>query len=179
MLIIKIPESEYYDELKEEFITYKEQVLHLEHSLVSISKWESKWCKPFLVKEDKTAEEIIDYVRCMTITQNVSPEVYYRLTERNLLDINKYIDSPMTATTFNDNHKGGDREIVTSEIIYYWMVTYNIPFECQKWHLNRLLALVKVCNIKSNPPKKMSKSEILRRNKELNDARKQRLKTKG
>lgn len=179
MLIITIPESEYYDESNEEFIIYKEQVLQLEHSLVSISKWESKWCKPFLSKEDKPAEEIIDYVRCMTITQNVAPDVYYRLTENNLMEINKYIDSPMTATTFHDDSRGGNREIITSEIIYYWMVTFNIPFECQKWHLNRLLTLIRVCNIKSNPPKKMSKNEILRRNRELNEARKQSLKTRG
>lgn len=179
MLIITIPESEYYDESNEEFIIYKEQVLQLEHSLVSISKWESKWCKPFLSKEDKPAEEIIDYVRCMTITQNVAPDVYYRLTENNLMEINKYIDSSMTATTFNEDSRGGNREIITSEIIYYWMVTFNIPFECQKWHLNRLLTLIRVCNIKSNPPKKMSKNEILRRNRELNEARKQSLKTRG
>lgn len=179
MLIITIPESEYYDEVNEEFIIYKEQVLQLEHSLVSISKWESKWCKPFLSRDDKPAEEIIDYVRCMTITQNVAPDVYYRLTENNLTEINKYIDNPMTATTFHDDSRGGNREIITSEIIYYWMVTFNIPFECQKWHLNRLLTLIRVCNIKSNPPKKMSKNEILRRNKELNEARKQSLKTRG
>lgn len=179
MLIITIPESEYYDEVNEEFIIYKEQVLQLEHSLVSISKWESKWCKPFLSRDDKPAEEIIDYVRCMTITQNVAPDVYYRLTENNLTEINKYIDSPMTATTFHDDSRGGNREIITSEIIYYWMVTFNIPFECQKWHLNRLLTLIRVCNIKSNPPKKMSKNEILRRNRELNEARKQSLKTRG
>lgn len=179
MLIITIPESEYYDESNEEFIIYKEQVLQLEHSLVSISKWESKWCKPFLSRDDKPAEEIIDYVRCMTITQNVAPDVYYRLTENNLTEINKYIDSPMTATTFHDDSRGGNRDIITSEIIYYWMVTFNIPFECQKWHLNRLLTLIRVCNIKSNPPKKMSKNEILRRNRELNEARKQSLKTRG
>lgn len=179
MLIITIPESEYYDEVNEEFIIYKEQVLQLEHSLVSISKWESKWCKPFLSRDDKPAEEIIDYVRCMTITQNVAPDVYYRLTENNLTEINKYIDNPMTATTFHDDSRGGNREIITSEIIYYWMVTFNIPFECQKWHLNRLLTLIRVCNIKSNPPKKMSKNEILRRNRELNEARKQSLKTRG
>lgn len=179
MLIITIPESEYYDEVNEEFIIYKEQVLQLEHSLVSISKWESKWCKPFLSRDDKPAEEIIDYVRCMTITQNVAPDVYYRLTENNLTEINKYIDNPMTATTFHDDSRGGNRDIITSEIIYYWMVTFNIPFECQKWHLNRLLTLIRVCNIKSNPPKKMSKNEILRRNRELNEARKQSLKTRG
>ena len=179
MLKIIVPGMEFYDENKNEFIYYNEQVLQLEHSLVSISKWESKWCKPFLSGGDKTTEEIIDYVRCMTITQNVKPDVYQRLTESNIKDINDYIDSPMTATTFNNFNNSGGREIITSEIIYYWMVTFNIPFECQKWHLNRLLTLIRVCNIKNTPPKKMSKSEILARNRELNNARKRQFNTKG
>lgn len=146
---------EYYDEVKNEFVYTKEQTLQLEHSLVSLSKWESKWHKPFLSPDDKSSEEVIDYVKCMTITQNVKPEVYNYLTKGNLEDINNYIDNPMTATTFNSERKSPSREIITSEIIYYWMITLNIPFECQKWHLNRLLTLIKVCNIKSNPPKKM------------------------
>ena len=179
MLRLIIPGLEYYDEVKNEFVYYDEQVLQLEHSLVSISKWESKWCKPFLDNKDKSVEEIIDYIKCMTITQNVKPEVYNRLTEKNIIEINDYIDHPMTATTFNDMSRPGSREIITSEVIYYWMITFNIPFECQKWHLNRLLTLIKVCNIKNNPPKKMSKQEILNRNKALNEARKKELKSRG
>lgn len=179
MLTITVPENEYYDEVKNEFVKYDKQVLQLEHSLVSISKWESKWHKPFLNDKDKTAEEIIDYVRCMTITQNVKNDVYYRLTEDNLTSINDYIENPMTATTFYNEQKGGSRETITSEIIYYWMVSFDIPFECQKWHLNRLLTLVKVCNVKNNPPKKMSKSEILERNKRLNESRRKQLNTNG
>lgn len=179
MLKIIIPGLEYYDEVKNEFVYYNEQVLQLEHSLVSISKWESKWCKPFLDGKDKSVEEIIDYVRCMTITQNVKPEVYNRLTEKNIKEINEYIEHPMTATTFNNDRPSHSREIITSEVIYYWMVTFNIPFECQKWHLNRLLTLIKVCNIKNNPPKKMSKQELLNRNRALNEARKRELKTMG
>lgn len=179
MLRLIIPGLEYYDEEKNEFIYYNEQVLQLEHSLVSISKWESKWCKPFLDNRDKTVEEIIDYVKCMTITQNVKPEVYNRLTEKNLREINDYIDHPMTATTFNNTNQSSSREIITSEVIYYWMIAFNIPFECQKWHLNRLLTLIKVCNIKNNPPKKMSKQELLNRNRALNEARKKELKSRG
>lgn len=179
MLRITIPETEFYDETKEEFITYKAQVLQLEHSLVSISKWESHWNKPFLSGKDKTFEELLDYVKCMTITQNVSDDVYKRLTRQNVDEINNYIESPMTATTFSDRKESPNREIITSEIIYYWMVTFNIPFECQKWHLNRLLTLIKVCNIKTNPPKKMGKQELAQRNRELNAARKARLNTKG
>ena len=127
----------------------------------------------------KTLEQIIDYVRCMTITQNVKPEVYNRLTEDNLKAINDYIENPMTATTFSDINQRPSREIITSEIIYYWMVSFNIPFECQKWHLNKLLTLIKVCNIKNSPPKKMSRQEILSRNRALNEARKKNLNTKG
>ena len=179
MLKITVPEMEFYDEDNNEFIMFNEQVLQLEHSLVSISKWESKWHVPFLDGKDKTLEQIIDYVRCMTITQNVKPEVYNRLTEDNLKAINDYIENPMTATTFSDINQRPSREIITSEIIYYWMVSFNIPFECQKWHLNKLLTLIKVCNIKNSPPKKMSRQEILSRNRALNEARKKNLNTKG
>ena len=179
MLKITIPEMEFYDEDNNEFIIFNEQVLQLEHSLVSISKWESKWHIPFLDGKDKTLEQIIDYVRCMTITQNVKPEVYNRLTEDNLKAINDYIENPMTATTFSDINQRPSREIITSEIIYYWMVSFNIPFECQKWHLNKLLTLIKVCNIKNSPPKKMSRQEILSRNRALNEARKKNLNTRG
>lgn len=179
MLKITVPGLELYDEEKNEFINYKDQILQLEHSLVSISKWEAKWHKPFLSDEDKTLEEIIDYIKCMTITQNVKSDVYDRLTSDNIQTINDYIQDSMTATTFSDDKKTGKKEIVTSEIIYYWMVTYNIPMECQKWHLNRLLTLVKVCTIKNSPPKKMSNSEIISRNKALNAARRKKLNTKG
>lgn len=179
MLTLTIPGLEYYNEKTNEFIYYDDTVIELEHSLISISKWESKWCKPFLDGKDKTVEEIIDYVKCMTISDNVSSDVYDRLTESNLLTINEYIGRPMTATTFREDKKTGKKEIVTSEIIYYWMVSYNIPFECQYWHLNRLLTLIKVCNVKNNPPKKMSQKEIMARNKALNDARKKDLGTRG
>ena len=179
MLKITIPEMEFYDEDKNEFIMFNEQVLQLEHSLVSISKWESKWHIPFLDGKDKTLEQIIDYVRCTTIAQNVKPEVYNRLTEDNLKAISDYIENPMTATTFSDFNQRPSREIITSEIIYYWMVSFNIPFECQKWHLNKLLTLIKVCNIKNSPPKKMSRQEILSRNRALNEARKKNLNTRG
>ena len=179
MLEITVPGLEYFNEETNEFTYYEDVTIELEHSLVSISKWESNWCKPFLDGKDKTMEEIIDYVKCMTITEKIDADVYNRMTESNLLAINDYIGRPMTATTFREEKKPGGREIITSEIIYYWMVSYNIPFECQYWHLNRLLTLVKVCNVKNNPPKKMSQQEILARNKALNDARKKQYGTRG
>lgn len=180
MLQITIPAVELWDESKEEFINSKEQTLQLEHSLVSLSKWESKWCKPFLSKEEMSREEVIDYIKCMTLTPNVGDEVYQYLTDENVSEINKYIDAPMTATWFNeDKNKRPNREQITSEIIYYWMIALNIPFECQEWHLNRLLTLIRVCNIKNQPPKKMSNQAIMSRNAALNAARRQQLHTKG
>ena len=152
MLEIIIPGLELYNEETNEFTCYDDVKLELEHSLISISKWESKWCKPFLDGKDKTLDEIVDYVRCMTISDNIESDVYDRLTEENLVVINEYIGRPMTATTFINEKKSTGREIITSEIIYYWMVSFNIPFECQYWHLNRLLTLIKVCNVKNIPP---------------------------
>lgn len=180
MLYITIPAAEFYDEEKNEFVYAKEQKLQLEHSLVSLRKWESKWCKAFLTKVDKTEEETIDYIKCMTITQNVDPEVYNRLTDKNIKQINEYIAAPMTATYISEENNGKpNRETVTAELIYYWMIALNIPFECQRWHLNSLLTLIKVCNIKNTPPKKRSKKEIASRNAALNAQRRQQLNTRG
>ena len=181
MLRIEIPLTpEGWDEEKQEFVEPKTQALQLEHSLVSLSKWESKWCKPFFSTTDKTFEEVLDYIKCMTLTQNVKPEVYDHLSENNILQINEYINAPMTATTFNErSEKGRNKEIITSELIYYWMIKLNIPVEFQKWHINRLLTLIRVCEIKETPPKKMSQAEIMRRNAALNAARRQQLNTRG
>lgn len=182
MLQITIPAAEMWDERKQEFVYTKEQTLQLEHSLVSLSKWESKWGKPFLAKQkkEKTLEEILDYVRCMTLTQHVDPEVYRYLTNANIDAINKYIEAPMTATYFlEDKLRKTSREQITSELIYYWMIALNIPFECQKWHLNRLFTLIRVCSIKNQPPKKRSRKEIMSRNTALNAARRKRLNTRG
>ena len=181
MLQIIVPISpEGWDEKKQEFVEPKYETLKLEHSLVSLSKWESKWCKPYFSKEDKTYEEILDYVKYMTVTQNVNPEVYGYLTEDNIKDIEQYINAPMTATSISEDKRGRvNREIVTSELIYYWMITLNIPFECQKWHVNRLLTLIRVCYIKNSPPKRMSQRAIMNRNTALNASRRKRLNTKG
>ena len=180
MLRIIIPSTEMWDEVNEKFVYSKEYVLQLEHSLVSLSKWESKWCKPFLSKENKTFEETIDYIRCMTINQHIPDEVYNCLTGENNREINEYISAPMTATRFSNDVMGkGSREQITSELIYYWMIALNIPFECQKWHINRLLTLIRVCNIKNQPSKKMSRREIMSRNTALNAARRKKLRTNG
>ncbi len=184
MLQVTIPDTEYWDEVNNQFVYTKGLVLTLEHSLVSLAKWESKWCKPFLNqngKEKKTTEETLDYIRCMTITQNVDQKVYERLTDENIREINQYIEAPMTAAWFSkeSQKRGPAREQITAELIYYWMIALNIPFECQKWHLNRLLTLIKVCNIKNQPPKKRGTKEIMKRNSAINAARRKKFNTRG
>lgn len=182
MLQLHVPKREFFDEKTNMFFETKEADIVLEHSLVSLSKWEAKWKKPFIDNKQKTLDEITDYIRCMTITQNVDPNVYNSLTKENLEQVKAYIGDSMTATTISDkNNKPGPKnaEFITSELIYYWMVSYQIPFECQKWHLNRLLTLIRVCNVKNQPDKKYSKKDTMSRNAALNAARKKRLGTKG
>ena len=171
MLELTISISEQYDEVNERFIEPKECVLKLEHSLVSVAKWESKWCKAFLSRKDKTVEEWIDYVRCMTITQNVDPSVYNFITNDHMKQIDAYMNAPMTATTVPKDNSSPNREVVTAELIYYWMIALNIPPEYQKWHLNRLLMLINVCNFKNKPPKKMSQSDLVKRHRAVNASR--------
>lgn len=168
-----------WDDEKEEFVEPKTVVLTLEHSLVSISDWEAKWCKPFLTKTDKTDEEIIDYVKCMTLTPNVDPDIYNYLTNKHITQIYDYINAPMTATTFSSRNEKPSREIITSELIYYWMIALNIPTDFRTWHLNRLLTLIRVCNVKNAPPKKMSQREIMSRNAALNEARRKQFNSMG
>ena len=153
MLTIIVPESESFDPVTETFFSTKEQKLVLEHSLYSIAKWESKWNKVFLDKrEEKTIEESRDYIKCMTITQNVDPAIYYALTDKNYQEITEYMQAPMTATWFSNDNRPPSREIITSEVIYYYMAALQIPFECDKWHLNRLMTLIHVCSEKNKSP---------------------------
>lgn len=181
MLQITIKGTELFDERTNKFIIVKGATLQLEHSLVSLSKWESKWKTYYLNNKDITQEMSIDYVRCMTTTQNVDPRVYEYLTPENMEEIRKYIDDPMTATTFkNTNSRPPNRSIVTAEIIYYWMVALQIPFDpCQKWHLNRLLTLIRVCDEKNSPKKKMSKRDAMAQQRSLNAARRAKHHTHG
>lgn len=180
MLEINIPERDQWDEVNEVFIKTESQTIRLEHSLLSLSKWESKWHKYFLENKDITNEELLDYIRCMTLTQNVDPNVYYNLTEENLKAVNEYIHNPMTATWFREvNNRPPSRSIITSEVIYSWMVALQIPFECEKWHLNRLMVLIRVCNENNQPKKKMNRRDVMNRNKALNEMRKQAYNTSG
>lgn len=182
MLKLRVPGREWYDESKEEFISSSDCTLMLEHSLLSISKWETKWKVPFLDETTlKTNEQFIDYIRCMTINQNVDPLVYYNIPVGMLQEIETYMGDKKTATFITRRKKTAPmtREPVTSELIYYWMVSYGIPFECQKWHLSRLLMLIDVCAFKNETPAKMTPNELMRRNSELNKARRAKFNTRG
>lgn len=184
MLQIKISDAESYDEVHQRFVNVKGQTLQLEHSLVSISKWESKWKRPFLQETAMTPEQTLDYIKCMTITQNVDPAVYLRISQEQVELVKQYIDDPMTATTISkiegSGNGGGSRTVMTSEVIYYYMTAYNIPFDpCQKWHLNRLLMLIKVCDEKNSPKKKMSRRQAAANYKSLNAARRAKNHSRG
>ena len=190
MLRLKLKAREAWNSKTNEFVTFKETEICFEHSLVSISKWESRHKKPYLSTDEKTKEEIIDYLKCMTITQNVDPNIYELLSQDEMKQINDYITDQMSATWFNEKKAEGaaprrpNKEVITSELIYYWMVSYNIPMECQKWHLNRLLTLIRICNVKEAQQNgkgagKMSKRDILSQNRALNAARRQKFNSKG
>lgn len=180
MLTITIDGDEIYNEETEEFSTDGDVVVHLEHSLLSVSKWESKHQKPFLTNKEKTVDEIFDYIKAMIVDPSLDPDVLMRCSQRNIDEIQKYIDSSQSATTFGDMPgRRGPGEVITSELIYYWMVTFNIPFECELWHLNRLFSLIRICNIKQQKPKKMSRNELAQRNAELNARRRAELNTTG
>lgn len=179
MLTIEVPMTEMFNEATNEFEIGEYFTLTLEHSLSSLSKWESFYERPFLIDTPKTVEEVIFYIKAMTITPNVPSEVYDRLSQENSDDINKHLSAKMTATWFNDGAEEKSREIITAELIYYWMVAMQIPFECQYWHLNKLLTLIRVVNMKNAPKKKMSSGEIASRNRELNAKRKAALGTTG
>jgi hypothetical protein len=180
MLTITVGAADVYNDETETFSSHGGTELQLEHSLVSLSKWESTHEKPFLDSKDKTPEEVLDYIRCMILPPNPPGEILLELSKENFEEINAYIDRKMTATWFSEiQPKTRNREVVTSELVYYWMTVFHIPFECETWHLNRLFTLIRICNIKQDKPKKMSRGEVARRNRELNEQRKAQLGTKG
>lgn len=184
MLEVVIPDQEYFDESTEQFVTVKGAKLSLEHSLISISKWEMKWHKPFLGDDPATEEQIRDYIRCMTINSNVDPEIYKHIPADEIERIEAYIRDPMTATWFSSSGRKGpirrNRDVITNELVYSWMIEYQIPFDpCEKWHFERLMTLIRVRQERSKEPKKMSKRELAARNSALNAQRRAKLKSKG
>lgn len=180
MLQITVPAIELWDERNEMFIQTKGANLKLEHSLISISNWEMKWHIPYF-RDDKTEEQAIDYIRCMTLNKEVDSSVYFGLTQKNVEDINRYMQDEMTATRIKEIKKNGSRanQEVTSELIYYWMIQFGIPFSCEKWHINRLIMLIRVCAEENKPRKKRSTKDIASDYRALNAARKAALNTKG
>lgn len=180
MLTITVLGAELFDEEKQEFDKTEDVTIELEHSLAALQRWESKWEIPFLGNNEKTTEQVLGYVEAMCLTPNVPPEVFTRLSDENMTSINEYLEAKMTATWFNDDsNPSKSREIITAELIYYWMTQLNIPFECENWHLNRLFTLIKVANLKQSKPKKMSKAEVMARNRALNEQRRSQLGTSG
>lgn len=179
MLQLNLQELEIYDRAIGEFKILKPKIISLEHSLLSISKWEAKWTKPFLSVEKFTKEELLSYIECMIVSPNSSDDMILQMTNDDISKISSYIEAPMTATTFHEPKTPQKKSIMTSELIYYYMIMYNIPFECQKWHINRLLTLIRICSIKNSPNKKMSQKEILAQNHKLNEERKKKYNTRG
>jgi hypothetical protein len=180
MLRISIPLMEGFDSTNNRFVDLKTFEVDLEHSLVSLSKWESEHEIPFLNKADKTSDQTMSYIRYMIMTPDVPPEVLLHLSKENLDAINAYINAKMTATTFsNDGPLRPNREGITAELIYYWMISLNIPFECQHWHLNKLLTLVKVCSRKNSPPKKMNPRDAAAQQRMLNAQRRKQSGSRG
>lgn len=174
MLKISVPAVELYDDVRNEFIDVKGQTLTLEHSLVSISKWESKWKRPFFKDPPKTTEELQDYVRCMTLTQNVDPNVYRAIPENIYTQITDYMNDSMTATWFSERNQRRNTRIITSELIYCWMFQLGVPMECQKWHINRLMTLIRVCSEETREPQKMSRKDMAALNNARRKARRKR-----
>lgn len=179
MLEIVLPATEDYNEATNEFAMYPEYKIELEHSLFSLSKWESKWEKPFLNDDARTDEQTVDYIRCMTITPNVPEEAYSRFSNADFERVRDYIQASMTATWFNDKNSKPSREIITAEVIYYWMIQSQVPFECEHWHLNRLITLLKVCSAKNAPAKKMSHAERAAQQRAINEANRKKYNTSG
>jgi hypothetical protein len=180
MLTITVPETELYDEKSSEFISLPSVTLELEHSLVALSKWESKYEKPFFAKDDKSSEEIHGYFEAMCVGPIPPRDIWHRLSPENSTAINEYLGAKMTATWFTEvGVPPKTSETVTSELIYYWMTALNIPFTCETWHLNRLFTLIRIANMKTAKPKKMSRAEVAQRNRELNAQRRKQLGTTG
>ena len=182
MLELKVSEKELFNDDEGTFVAVAAQTLELEHSLISVSKWESKWRKPFLIEGKHDPEAYVDYIRCMCITRNVPEEVFLSLSSEEIQLLTEYIDTEQTATWFNEtpgDNKPKPTQAITSELIYYWMIAYNVPAEYQKWPLSRLLTLIRVCEAKNAPQKKQSKAELHARMRALNAERRAKQNGKG
>jgi hypothetical protein len=180
MLTLTVGATDVFDDEEGSFKTHGGVELQLEHSLVSLSKWESIHEIPFLGPKAKTPEQLASYFECMVLTPNPPGDFLQRLSKDNVDEVQTYIDRKMTATWFSElEPKTRNQETITAELVYYWMTVYKIPFTCETWHLNRLFTLIRIASLKQQKPKKMSRGEIARRNRELNEQRKAQMKTSG
>jgi hypothetical protein len=179
VLRLIITTQEGYDEATSEFVSESSTVLELEHSLVSLSKWESEWEISFLDTEGKTDEHVMSYIRCMYLGEEFPENIWPKMKQEHFDQINNYINKKMTATTFPGSRQEPQREIVTAELIYYWMIALEVPFECQYWHLGRLLTLIRVCNVKNAKPEKKSWRQQADDRRAENERRRRQLGTRG
>lgn len=181
MLSINIPETELFDEETDRFMKVKPQSLNLEHSLISISKWETNHCKPFLTKEKKSTEEILDYIRCMIINPPKNVDIVKAFTSKEINEVIEYINKKKTATTvtFFSKQPHSKQETITSELVYYWMFSAGIAIECEKWPLDRLFALIKIFGAKNAPKQKGTNREYKRMQSDINAKRRAALHSKG
>jgi hypothetical protein len=170
-----------WDEETETFVEHIVSSIDFEHSLASMSKWESKWEQAFLGRTEKTAEQVYDYLSMMCLTPGVTREQILGLSQENFTQINEYIESQQTATKFAEQpNRRGSGEQITSDLVYYWMVAFRIPWEAQYWHLNKLLALVRICNAKqSGKTQKVPRHDTAQRNRDLNAERRKKYGTSG
>lgn len=181
MLELVVKEDELYLPHLNKFIEVPECTITLEHSLISLARWESKWHIPYLSNKERTQEQELDYIRCMSVNKLKNDLVIKILSPMDIKTIEDYIDNPMTATTFSKNIKNqrSKKEIITAEIIYSRMFAHGIPLECQKWHLNRLLTLLRVCDLRNTPPQKMGRKETAQWNAQQNALRRAKLNSRG
>ena len=181
MISFVISPEELWDHKNEVFVHKAPVMIHLEHSLRAISKWEARYCKPFIGKKEWTASEMLDYVRCMCLDDSIDPAVFLSLSAKQMEAVQAYIDLPMTATWFSNNEQrvGNRGSAVTSELIYFWMSSYGIDWQAQDWHLNRLMTLIRICSEKNKPPKKMPKGAAAARQRALNAKRLKKSHTGG
>jgi len=181
-LILHIEPFEGFDSDRNEFVNVKETTLQLEHSLISLKKWEQKYHIPFLDDDNnKTSEQWIYYIECMNMTQNVDPNVFRYMSVENIKKVTEYIKDPMTATWFTDTKEQGNKkkkEVITAEIIYYWMIELNVPIQFEKWHLNQLLTLIRVINVKHDNTKMGKKEQAMQRSS-LNAQRRAKMHSRG
>lgn len=187
MFVINLGD-ELFDEETNTFLHPVGKKLHLEHSLLSISKWEAEWEIPFL-NTDKTSEQSLSYIKCCVLDDDFDELLLNTLSDKNILDFNAYLSKGMTAKKIIDlrsslsqkrkSRRPASQKALTSEDIYYSMIQFHVWKECEEWPLQRLLSLLQLCSLKSNSTGEMSKSDQAKFYREENARRKAKYHTNG